>query len=1296
MTPTTWIDQLLEGTPSVYSVGMGQGLLDYVQQNIQLNPEQADACFTPLHQPLQVLAGAGTGKTMLITARYLTLLHELLHTQTPQAESRILVMTFTKKAAGEMKERIHHHLKQAGYTGALPDENITTFNSFGQGFLMRHAQEAGLKDGVSVLDDVDQASLKTAINQRILKGKASNLQSTLERYGLFPNPHESYPLSLRERAGVRDSGCSIEAGESLHLTSSLREEEQGGIAKDVLAPAKLAEWGLKKDPDAFLDTVWEVIQKAKSYGLDPQDFRTLARQQCLAFSDTVKTLPTTEASTISELYTSWARHLKTLSTPAWEAGLHPLGEWKDDKDAYKALLDPAVFKAHPAIQMSRTPKIDGILPPDAVDWQALDAHTQSELAFVDVITAVYALYQERLLLDGVIDYDDQINLTLHTLQTNDALRRKYQDWFSAIMVDEFQDTNGSQLALLKCLMRHPEQGWKDVENHGNLSVVGDVKQSIYSFRFAQKENVSLIFEGLTPKKVSLVRNYRCRGGILHAANQVADHTAETPTMRDPHLEAFKASDSKHPTEATAYYFGRQSDGKKWEGSASLRFEHASQTLVQGLVKDYLSHQAENRETPFLWKSHCILGRSHSQLQSVANLLEAKNIPFVMERDGAMFVHPLIQQAWAFLEAVKDPTNPMWIVKLLSPFVAPLRLLHAVQAVEASVPSPLRGGLGRGVDVGTPAENPPLSPALSSRRGSESFSIDKLLDALAQTDGITAHTMQTLTTLLHAVLQTHQHHAFKAPQTLLTQFNDALLASQPPSKHPAKERALLLAFGDLCQRHYERLGKRYSVAELMKGLEKDKANPQFSLPLKHIRSARGVNAVRLMTFHASKGLEFPHVHVLWFGKTPSNQSGMSFDPQFKPKAGVGFILHKTLDDDTDTLKYSLYKSLWRNPRDDFESRRLLYVALTRAEKSVHFYADAQKLAKDPWLKLEANPQMPQQVQIFEENEDADVFTAFYDAFKNAPILPNPQDATDLAGAELPRLSPRLKERLDAFNASQEAVSIVSFSGLQELEKCPLKYWFQQIRRLPVPKESETLESLTAFERAPLRGKTVHRLIETYYRYASISEKGVLDERLDTVMRQSLGHLSEGDHALIQAEVSQMYDGFLKSEFTLEGLAAQGYSVLAPEQSVSFKLLPSITGGRLAHIVKGQVDAILYHKATDSYGLIDFKTNLTLKEDAKARYYEQMALYRLGLQLNNPHVQVEASRCALVHLAQNALPQRYELPETYHLQEKLAVTPWLKRALHQLEGLLASPEAEPKASMNPPCVHCAFKPTCQQAV
>jgi hypothetical protein len=168
---------------------------------------------------------------MLITARYLTLLHELLHTQTPQAESRILVMTFTKKAAGEMKERIHHHLKLAGYTGPLPDENITTFNSFGQGFLMRHAQEAGLKDGVCVLDDVEQARVKTTINQRILKGKARNLESTLKRYGLFPvpNPH---PSPLPEGEGT-STAISRQAGDGVWAPSA---SERGNF-NSHLAPS---------------------------------------------------------------------------------------------------------------------------------------------------------------------------------------------------------------------------------------------------------------------------------------------------------------------------------------------------------------------------------------------------------------------------------------------------------------------------------------------------------------------------------------------------------------------------------------------------------------------------------------------------------------------------------------------------------------------------------------------------------------------------------------------------------------------------------------------------------------------------------------------------------------------------------------------------------------------------------------------------------------------------------------------------------------------------------------------------
>jgi superfamily I DNA/RNA helicase len=621
-----------------------------------LNPEQAEACHTPINTPLQVLAGAGTGKTMLITARYLTLLDALRRQGKPHAESRILVMTFTKKAAGEMKGRIHEHLKKAGYTGALPDENITTFNSFGQGFLMRHAVEAGLNDGITVLDENEQQALKTQITQRILKGQAHLIQSTLERYRLY-------------EARAEANGDAI------------------GIPKDVLSPKRMAERGLKKDPDAFLENVWQVVGKVKSYGLTPHAFRELARQQCLAFSESLKRLPAeTYMTTVQDLYDAWRKPLQAFSSSAWEFDFLSLDDYASQKEAYKACLDPKVFKMHPALQIKRLPKIDGILPPDAVDWSALTAQTQRELDWIDVITAVYALYQERLFLDAVIDYDDQINLTLQTLQKHPALRQKYQNWFDAIMVDEFQDTNGSQLALLKCLMRHPENGWNDVDNQCNLTIVGDVKQSIYSFRFAQKENVSLVFEGVSPKKVSLISNYRCRAGILHVANQVADATAENPAERDAHLVACKASDEKAPTEATAYYFGTQTDETKWEDSKSLRLEHAVQTLVKNLLTDYHTHQNQEKiaspdeASLFAWRDYCVLGRSHQQLQSVAHYLEAKRIPYVMERDGKLFKLPIIQVASAFLQVLHQPEDTTAWVGLFQNLLPPLRLLHAVEAV----------------------------------------------------------------------------------------------------------------------------------------------------------------------------------------------------------------------------------------------------------------------------------------------------------------------------------------------------------------------------------------------------------------------------------------------------------------------------------------------------------------------------------------------------------------------------------------------------------------------------------------
>ncbi len=1056
--------------------------------------------------------------------------------------------------------------------------------------------------------------------------------------------------------------------------------EDTGIPKDVLSPERMAARGLKKDPDAFLENVWQVVHKVKSYGLSPQAFRDLARQQCLAFGESLKRLPIEPSmTTVQALYDAWRKPLQAFSSTAWEADFLPLNDYASQKEAYKTCLDPQLFKRHPAIQIKRLPKIEGLLPPDAVDWSALNTQTQRELDWIDVITAVYALYQERLFLDAVIDYDDQINLTLQTLQRHPALRRKYQEWFDAIMVDEFQDTNGSQLALLKCLMRHPENGWQDVENHGNLTIVGDVKQSIYSFRFAQKENVSLVFEGVKPKQVSLIRNYRCRAGILHVANQVADATAENPAERDAHLLACKASDDKAPTEATAYYFGVQLDEAKWEDSKSLRLEHAVQTLVQNLLTAHQAHPRESEEhtnesppfvSPFAWRDYCVLGRSHQQLQSVADYLEAKRIPYVMERDGALFKLPIIQVASAFLQILHQPEDRTAWVSFLQSLLPPLRLLHAVEAVHLK------------------QKQSPESP--------QHFAL-AFLEGLSQQKGLSLERFQTIEQLTQRLLETHQQEAMASPQRLFKAWHSTILALQRPLQAQTeeatsqKEVSALLAFSDLCQRHYERLGKRYSLKTLLQALEQDRQNPQFKLPLKHMQSTNRLNAVKLMTFHASKGLEFPHVHVLWFGNTPPNQDGMSFDPQFKPKQGVGFLIHKDANDDN-TLKYELYKSLWQKPRSEYENRRLFYVALTRAEKSVTLYTDAQKLEKESWLRLMPNQDHSQQVQIYEEALMPEAFQEIYTAFQQSVPLEAVPVLTPNSLEPRPNLTPKVKASLNVWQAKQQQAHRISFSALQQLEACPLQYWYQHIRQIPTPQEAKANTPLNDLEKAALRGKTVHRLIETYYRYAVFTQETVLHRRLEDVIQQVLGDLDLSERQTLESQAWQVYQQFLESPYTLEALSENGYDVLAPEQSIEFLLPKRLTGRNLNFKVKGQVDAILYHRPSDTYGILDFKTNAKLDDTKLNTYYEQIALYRLGFQLNNPHVSIERERCQLVHLTPQQAVKPYPLPNETPNSTPEGLSTWLRNRLSQLDALLASPDAIPSASASPPCFQCAFRSIC----
>lgn len=130
---------------------------------------------------------------------------------------------------------------------------------------------------------------------------------------------------------------------------------------------------------------------------------------------------------------------------------------------------------------------------------------------------VYIEYQKRLKQNNALDFDDLIMKTVELFRAEPDVLDQYQNRFRFIMVDEYQDTNTAQFALLSLL----------ASKYQNLCVVGDDDQSIYKFRGANIYNI-LNFEKVFPntKTIRLEQNYRSTGRILEAANEVIRHNTE--------------------------------------------------------------------------------------------------------------------------------------------------------------------------------------------------------------------------------------------------------------------------------------------------------------------------------------------------------------------------------------------------------------------------------------------------------------------------------------------------------------------------------------------------------------------------------------------------------------------------------------------------------------------------------------------------------------------------------------------------------------------------------------------------
>ena len=190
---------------------------------------------------------------------------------------------------------------------------------------------------------------------------------------------------------------------------------------------------------------------------------------------------------------------------------------------------------------------------DPIDFADQAAEAANE--FERTLSKIYTNYTERLRQANAVDFDDLIGLTVELLRENPAIREGYRRRFRHVLVDEYQDTNHAQYALIRELV---------VEDpRADLTVVGDSDQSIYAFRGATIRNI-IEFEQDFPsaRTIVLEQNYRSTQNILTAANAVIEENRGrreknlwTDQGEGEQITLYVADDEQ----SEARYIGRQID-----------------------------------------------------------------------------------------------------------------------------------------------------------------------------------------------------------------------------------------------------------------------------------------------------------------------------------------------------------------------------------------------------------------------------------------------------------------------------------------------------------------------------------------------------------------------------------------------------------------------------------------------------------------------------------------------------------------------------------------------------------------
>ena len=1069
---------------------------------VTLTGEQADAVGRRRGR-LIVAANAGSGKTTVLVQRFVrTVLDDGVE------PDRILAITYTDKAAGEMRARVRHALLELGERRLAQDTEaawISTIHGLCARILRNHAVAAGLDPAFVTLEGAETRALRErAFDRALAELLADGRPAALDLVAAYGPDHL--------RSMVFDTHDERRSAGHSHPRIPVPDVavDLGGLAAELADAAIAAE--------AEIGPLASGVTVAKAHAALERATALLQRDE-----------------------PPGARELQDAALPGGAAA---------------ALAGPACA----AYRAAHRAYLQGLCDRRAGAALALidELLTRFDVAFADAKRAAAGL-----------DFDDLQLCARDLLAGSPAIADAYAERFSSIMVDEFQDTSPLQLDLIDRLDRD------------NTFVVGDALQSIYGFRHASVALFTQRRAELAPADgaATLAGNFRSRPALIAALNDafaslLTEHAAPLVAQREPGPE-------RVPVELLV------TDLDGWDepdapGLGTLPARNPWRAAEARLVAQRVSDLVSSGE--FAARDIAVLLRAATDIHVYERALQEAGVPTLASGGRGFWARQQIQDLTSYLAALVNPRDESALLGVLaSPLVGVssdgLALLAVARAPHGAIFDCL-------------TDPPPLPDGDATRIAA--FAADFAAEReLAPRLG--------LGELLERVVARARY-----DEHVLT-----LPAGRQRLANVHKLIRLAAAFEDRHGRDVRALVERAN-AEL-----EPEATREPDAPV----DLAGLDAVRLMTIHAAKGLEFGVVVVADLGR-----QRMLASPLLAVAADgrVGLKLYGLDGSREDALHLDALEAE-RRAADAEEEQRIFYVACTRARELL-ILSGAVKVARWPaanpsappisWLGPAFVPDLEQRLADGVANEQIGLVAVLRNASDTVgavlresslnPAAPPLHAVTELPPESQPSL-PGLNGDGCATGSAPPPVETLSYSALASYEECGYRFYLERVLRLPPDEPPPAFRSVVPPPavaepelpiEAMLRGTLAHELLEEIdLRAPTLPTR----ERLDAVAMRHELELDEAGAAdllrLVQAAIDTDVLGRIG-----------GADDIRREHRFSFLL------GGDGPLVNGVVD-VLAREPLGSAVVVDYKTDVVapdadLEAAVQRSYGVQRALYALA--------------------------------------------------------------------------------------